>query len=446
MNAPMEPVITESAALPALTVLLERLCRVTDSAELDFMAVNDTHLLAPYRQASLWTLRRGTIALSGVATIERNAPYVQWLDKVCAQLPLDRHRGVIASDLAPDLSEQWSEWLGPYGLWVPLTVPLNAPGVSAGGILLSREEPWQESEALLVSAWMGAWAVARHAVDPLVRRLSSRVKTGKAGFGLAVLAVVVAALFIPVPISVLAPGELVPVEPMPVRAPLDGVVREFYVRPNQVVKAGDPLFSFDVMQIASRLEVATQALTTAQVELRQLSQQALADPRARAQLAGARGNVAEKRAEADYLQGQRGRARVLAAESGIALFDDPHEWIGRPVATGERILRIASDSSKEIEAWVAVGDAIALPADSPAKLYLSSSPLDPVGGRVRYVSHEAVKRPDGNHAYRVRATLDAQTDYRIGLRGTVRLSGERVALGYWMFRRPIAAIREFFGV
>lgn len=410
------------------------------------MAVNDTHLLAGYRQASLWIRGRGTVALSGVATIERNAPYVQWLDRICANFEPGTPLRVGAENLDPEGAVQWAEWLAPYGLWVPYALPSKAGALPAGGVLFSREEPWTESEIRTISIWLGAWATARHSLEALVPRSWWTVFPLKGLLWLGLMGAISAGMLVQVPLSVLAPAELVPVEPLPVRAPLDGVVRDFYVKPNQPVKSGDPLFSFDVMQLASRLEVASQALATAEVELRQLSQQALTDAKARSQLASARGNVAEKRAEVDYLRGQRGRARVLAAEDGIALFDDPQEWIGKPVVTGERILRIASDQRKEIEAWLAVGDAIALPPGSEARLYLSASPLDPIGARVRYVSHDAVRKPDGSYAYRVRAAIDADTDRRIGLRGTVRLTGERVSLGYWMFRRPIALSREFFGI
>ncbi len=80
------------------------------------------------------------------------------------------------------------------------------------------------------------------------------------------------------------------------------------------------------------------------------------------------------------------------------------------------------------------------------KLYLSSSPLDPVSARVRFVSYEALRRPDGAFAYRVRAGLDSPSEQRVGLKGTARLSGERVPFVYWMLRRPLAAAREFLGL
>ena len=61
--------------------------------------------------------------------------------------------------------------------------------------------------------------------------------------------------------------------------------------------------------------------------------------------------------------------------------------------------------------WLPLADAIGLDDQAPLKLYLNASPLAPVTARVRYIAHDAVQRPDGTHAYRVRATLDDMIAY-----------------------------------
>ena len=95
----------------------------------------------------------------------------------------------------------------------------------------------------------------------------------------------------PVRLSVLAPGELVPANPAVVRAPLEGVIDKFHVRPNERVQAGQPLFSFDETALASRRDVARQVLNTAQAEYRQMAQLALNDARSKGQLAVLLGQV-----------------------------------------------------------------------------------------------------------------------------------------------------------
>ncbi|HEX7639592.1 MAG TPA: HlyD family efflux transporter periplasmic adaptor subunit, partial [Burkholderiaceae bacterium] len=255
-----------------------------------------------------------------------------------------------------------------------------------------------------------------------------------------------AALAVPVHLSVLAPGELVPAHPAVIRAPLDGVIGQFQVQPNEKVKAGQPLFGFDEAALAARQQVAADALATAQAEYREDAQQAVSDLRSKAQLSTLLGRIEEKRAEADYLKSQFERSRVTAPQDGIALFDDPSEWIGRPVQTGERIMRIAAPGDVEVEAWLPIGNAIPLREGAPVKLYLAADPLTPLSARVRYVAHDAVPRPDGSYAYRVRAVLDGRVDARVGLKGTAQLSGERVPLAYWVLRRPLATIRQALGV
>jgi hypothetical protein len=64
---------------------------------------------------------------------------------------------------------------------------------------------------------------------------------------------------------------------------------------------------------------------------------------------------------------------------------------------------------------------------------------------LRYVAHEAVQRPDGQYAYRVRATLQDKTTHRIGMKGTAKLHGRWVPLSYWVFRRPLATVRAYVG-
>jgi multidrug efflux pump subunit AcrA (membrane-fusion protein) len=262
---------------------------------------------------------------------------------------------------------------------------------------------------------------------------------------LLVLGLVAAIVLCPVRLTVLAPGELVPAKPIVVRAPLEGVIDVFHVQPNQQVAAEQPLFSFDELVIQSRLAVAQQALATAETDYRQTSQLALSDPRSKPQLALLVGKVEERRAEIDFLQAQLTRARVLAPQAGVVLMDDPSEWIGKPVNTGERILRLAALDDVEVEAWVPLADAIVMQPGDTVSLYLGASPLSPVSARLRYMAHEAVQRPDGGFAYRVRATLTEKTNHRVGLKGTAKLHGGWVPLGYWVLRRPWATMRAYLG-
>ena len=258
------------------------------------------------------------------------------------------------------------------------------------------------------------------------------------------LALMVFLLF-PVRLSVLAPGELVPANPVVVRAPMEGVIEKFHVRPNALVKAGQPLFEFDQALVASRLEVARQALVSAQAQFRQTSQLALADPKFKAELASLAGQVEERKAEFEYLQKQNQRSVVVSPVDGLVLVDDPSAWIGKPVPVGERVLRVAASDDIEVEAWLPVADAIRLAPGDPVVLYLQADPLAPVRARIRFVAHEAQVRPDGGMAYRVRAALEISSNHRVGLTGTAKLSSDWSVMAYWLARRPMAVVRTTLG-
>ena len=421
--------------------LLRRSREAGDLTALQFIAVNDSHLLVPYRQAALWRRGTGVLALSGVSQVERNGPYVQWLQAVCQTLASRPASQVQAADLPAKLANDWDDWLPAQGLWIP---------IDAGrmGLLFARDAPWTDVETATMADWLANWhsACLAQAQQKTQRKSWTRRLKRVPLFGAALAVLASAMVLVPVRLTVLAPAELVPAHPVSVRAPLDGVVQQLLVSPNETVRAGQPLFAYDDAALASRRDVATQALATSETELRQLDQQSLYDNKARAALPGARGNVSERRAELMLIDKQFKRSQVLAPSNGIALFDESSEWAGRPVTTGERVMRLAAPDDKEIEAWVAIGDAIPLPPGARVQLYLSASPTESLSGRLRYVSHEAQRRPDGSSAYRLRATLDAPTAQRIGGKGTARVAGEEVSLGYWMLRRPLGAVREWLGL
>lgn len=442
--------------LATLLDLAHRARHADDAVEIEFLAVNATHALAPYRQAVLWCEESGVRALSGVVQIEANAPYTQWIDRVLRQV--ETSGPVTASDLPAELRAEWEEWLPQYALLLPLAGDRQG---GRGALLLARDIPWMERETAVLTEWAD---ILRHALKARrqpqrwsLRALRGRMRQRRAlerESGLPwwrrrnwqVAAATLLVLACPVRLTVLAPGSLVPSNPASIRSPLDGVIERFRVAPNQLVKAGQPLFDFDQAQLDSRYAVALQALSTAEAEYRQALQQALTDTRSKAMLSTLQGKIEERRAETDYLGSVVQRASVTAPRDGIVLFDDPSEWSGRPVQTGERIMRIAVPDDVEVEAWLSVGDAIPLAPGAPVSLYLSASPLEPVGARVRYVSYDAIERPDGSHAYRVRATLTGATVHRVGLKGTAKLSAGWVPMAYWIMRRPLAAIRQTLGV
>lgn len=441
-------------AWTSLMVLSRQARQAKSEAEMGFLLANETNSLVSYRQAAIWRRGQGIQVLSGLVIPDRNTPYAQWLDGVCRVFVDTTTPQAFSLDHLPlELAKSWSQWWPTHALWLPI-------GASTGpsGLVLVREEPWTQAQIALLTEWVSIWSHSLLALNARRRggvwgRLRS-TSVGADGMRKPwwrkpwpwLIASMTCLAAVPVRLTVLAPGELVPVNPVVIRAPMDGVIDVFHVSPNQDVRKGDPLFGFDEVIIKSRLAVARQALATSQAEYRQVQQQALYETKARALLAGLQGQIQQRRAEAGLLEEQLRRTRILAPQDGIVLFDDPGEWVGKPVSLGQRILRLAATKEVEIEAWIPIGDAIALSDGAPVRLFLNARPLAPVEGTLRYMAHEAVQRPDGHYAYRMRATLIMPTQSRVGLKGTARIEGDKVPALWWVLRRPVASLRTTLGL
>ena len=207
------------------------------------------------------------------------------------------------------------------------------------------------------------------------------------------------------------------------------------------------LFELDTTTVRGKLAVAEQALATAKAEYEQAALGAFSDAKAKAQLGVLSGHIGERKADIAYLGGLLARSRITAPRAGVAVLDDPSDWIGRPVAVGERVLAIADEHDTEFEGWLAPADMIDLPPDSPVTMFLNVDPIHPVHASLRYVAYESMLLPDGTLAHRLRATITDTADKpRLGLKGTVRLDSHRVPLVYWLFRRPWAVIRQTIGI
>jgi hypothetical protein len=434
--------------LGTLVQLLKRARHAATAEELGFVMVNETHALLPYRQAALWQRdARGVgrvVAVSGAATVERNAPFMLWLNRAFAAFDDGSGaRNVDATQLDGALGEAWAEWLPAHGV----LVPLGRDGAPLGALLLAREQPWSDGDRHLLQELTDGYGIAwahfrtrRHSVRGVWRSRGRWIK-------LALAAVLIAAMFLPITLSALAPAEVVALRPTIVRAPLEGVVDRFEVQPNQPVKEGQLLLVLDPRAIENKLEVAGKALAVAEAEYRQAAQSAVFEDKSRALIAVLRGRAEQRRADVVYNQSLLDRIRVTASRSGIALFDDPNAWIGRPVAIGERLIEIADPAQAELEIWLPVADAITLKDGAEVDFFLNVSPDAPLRAHLRQASYEATQSPGGLLGYRLKATLAEGAKLpRIGLKGTAKVYGEQVTLFYYLLRRPLAAARQFVGL
>ncbi|WP_207482357.1 efflux RND transporter periplasmic adaptor subunit [Arenibaculum pallidiluteum] len=432
---------------------LEHRARGSTADTLPFLIVNETASVLPYRQAVLWQAaeRRGgrIVATSGVALHDPDGPYLRWLSQLFAVVSRTAEAGrihAIAADALtdhPGIAREWADWLPRQALWVPMVAP---GGIVVGALLLVRDEPWTEADEHVLEYLCGAYAhswILAHQTGRLP--WAKRPLPGK--LALALVAALFAAGFYPVRQSVLAPAEIVPRDPVLVRAPIEGIVDRFEVQPYEAVRSGQALFAIDDTQLRSRLKVSIKAREIAQAEYLQAAQLAVVDPKAKARLSVLQAKVEQQNAEVALVQALLERVRVSAPRDGVAVFDDVNDWTGKPVTVGERVMLLADPAQVALEIRVPVGEALPIDVGAEALFFLNVAPDAPVAARVDRIGYRTSPDTDGTLSYRLKAGFEGQGEgLRIGLKGTAKIYGEEAPLALWALRRPIAAVRQWLGL
>jgi len=421
---------------------LERQAREAASTEqLAFAMVNDGQALFGYRHAAL--LIAGKVrALTGVSVVEPHSPFVAFVERACAELgghgKAEQPGVVEVAALEPQTREDLAELSLPHAFWLPLR---DRAGARFGGLWLAREQPWNAAEQALLAALGESYGHAWCALQP---RLPLRLRWPKRRIA-RYLGAAALVLLVPLRQSALAPAEVVPRGALVIAAPLDGVIAQVVVRPNQAVRRGELLVRFDATTLKAQADVAERALAVAEAELKANGQRAFQDAESAARLDLLAARVEQKRAERDYARDLLQRTEVRAEQDGVAVFADAERWTGKPVRTGERLLEIADPASAELRIELPAANVMALENQAPVALFLDNQPLTSVPARLQRIGYEAEPVPGGGLAYRLVAGFD-EAPPRIGLRGTAKLYGERVPLVYYLLRRPLTALRQTLGL
>jgi multidrug efflux pump subunit AcrA (membrane-fusion protein) len=415
--------------------------------DLRFIIVNSTRKLAAFDQSFLlecgaagepWRIS----ASSSVANVDRDSAVAQsieaWINDTTRLDSLDKALTGVLKELSPRAESM-------HGLWTPV----RAPGRSArAGLLSLSASNWLPGHITLMTALCEAYGHAWGALAPAKTSAARRVlaKARASQISLGVLALLVAASFIPVPLSALAPAEIVGAAPTLINAPIDGVIKDIFVPPGASVQAGAPLFSLVDTKLRNDVELAARARSVAEAKYFKVLQSAVSTQKDLQDLSIAKAELSMAEVELANARDLLARSLVKAPRGGVLVYSAKSDWLGKPVGLGERIMEIANPDSIEMRIDVPVSDAIALEAGGDVKLFLDGEPLHAIEAKVDRIGYRAVSTPDRQLVFRTFARFNSDERLRLGLRGTARLQGRKVALGFYVFRRPLAVLRQKIGL
>lgn len=454
---PVEP----SASVPqAITAFLdvEVQARAAGTPEaLRFVLVNALRRVVPFDTAILLEptgrkqksrLTWQATAASDVPAVDRDSGILRALETAVANhAATDRDGPSGPQEMRFTAADALSE----LGFPSALMLPVRGRDQQIRAMLVCfRSDRWQAQSTVLLAGMIDVFAHAweglegrKQQADQFYRANWRRSRTALLALG---ALAATAGLMLPVPMQVYAPAEVVAASPALVTAPFDGIIADIHVQPGSTVSAGTLLASFADTKLRNDAELAQRNRDVAETKLFRLTQSATANRRDTADLAAAQAELNAAQAELTYAREMLARARILADRSGLVIFGAKSDWIGKPVQTGERIMEIVDPNKAELRIDVPLADSLPLAAGNAVKLYLDGDPLLTIRASVQRTSFRAQLTGERQLAFRTFAAfVPEQEPLRLGLRGIARISGPNVTLGFYLFRRPIAALRQRVG-
>jgi HlyD family secretion protein/Biotin-lipoyl like len=439
---PLRPDSADSAGLAALLRYEGEVRKQASVDELIYFVANESRALVVYDQ--MFVLRQSAVraaltvaAASSLARVDNNAPLIQAIERAAQRFGADVRR--IESELAADdpalAGYPFTAWQ-----WAPLK---GRDGAVFGGLLLARAAPWTDADALrltrIADTVQHSWLALTGGKPPRRRiNLDRRAQRWIAG------ALIVAALF-PVRMTALAPVEVVSAKPFIVSAPYSGVIARVEVAPNAMVRAGQPVLTFEDIKVRNELAQAQERVAVARAKLDRATSAAFGDPEQAREIAPLQAELELAQTDYAYARDMMGRAQIVAPRAGMAIYSDRRDWEGRAVNVGDPILQIADPRDIAYRIDLPAKEQMRLEPGAPVKIWLDAQPLWALNGRVETASYLARPTADNILAFAVTAKPDGGAP-RIGSRGTAKLYGQRAPFVYTVLRRPIASARQFLGL
>ena len=452
MNAPFKSVSkSKNSKIETLLILEAKVREAASLSELQFIIANETRKLIACNQIvvhrgnpmkSGWRIEK----ISSVSQINTHAPLVKYyhsqIRSGLKKQTLEK-KPAIAITLKPN--EESQHFTSNEACYLPFK---SKSKIHIGGMTILSDRKLTEQDLSLASRLAGTYAHAWSALKPASQ-------TGWALFSKRNFIITTCLLFmmgfIPVPLTVLAPVEIVARDAFVIAAPIQGVVEEVHILPNSQVNKGDLLISYNALDFKNRLEIANRNMAIANARYKRASQSAFGSGDGRRDLAITKAEYELAIEEKRFAKEQLDLVELKSPIEGLVLFSTKDDWIGKPVVVGERIMRIANPENVEFKIKVSASDAIILGQEVTARIFLDSDPLSPFDVKITSKSYRAEKSTGDPLTFPMIARVVDKSNQenhklRIGLRGTAQISGDTVPLAFNIFRKPLSAIRQYFGV
>ena len=433
-------------------IQLEQDCRQARTVdELGYIIVNRFVKIMPYIQAFFWKLNATTgsikiIAASSVAHIDDDAPLIIGLKKFIKTNLIIQTQVMMTDFEQQDDNTQkfWDDAFPHHLLHCPITEQDNHV---VHGILFCHDTEWKQEQLAMISLMSNMLRHCLITLEPVKKKKIHHLRDKVSKKSVAIAGgIIFGLMFIPVPLTIVASADIQPLNPEVITATLNSTIETIDVEPNQHVEQNQLLLSMDATELNTEVTIAKQQLLASAEKLRKTHQASFSDDDAKTDLAILKVDINKAKAELAFNKQLLKRTKVYAPSSGVAVYSDKTDWLGKPVKIGEKVMLLANPDNKKLVIKVPVADLITIAPGAPVKFFDNINPMKVYRGQVVYSSYNAVESEDGSLVYIVESTLQDKQIPNFGTRGSAKIYGEHVSLFYYLFRRPIYFVRHLLGV
>ena len=337
-----------------------------DVKTLAFRTVNDLYGIIDADQALFWSKgsleRPKFLAVSGNVVLDNDTPFAQWLrdiirksEKNLKDAPVTE---VPVSSLLDEDRAKAEEFGTAHIVIVAFDSTSESPdktGGSGAGLVLLRQTPLNEPEKTLLEE-----------IRPVLRRATEfhqakknwpNMPFGRKGWRarkLVFTVIILTVLFLPVPLTITAPVEVVAKNPEIITSPLTSLIEDVKIDPGERVDPGQTLLILDREEFLAEEKQLLREIETAGIRLSRLKRQALRDPIKKREILVLEAEIEKLEIRLDYVRFRLERSVLTSGRSGIAVFPDKSALLGKPVKSGQALMRIADPDKSELLIMVPV--------------------------------------------------------------------------------------------
>ncbi len=265
---------------------------------------------------------------------------------------------------------------------------------------------------------------------------------------IAVIVLLAAAMFIPVPDSTTAEFALQPEQTTAAYAWFDGPIAQCFKQDGDIVRKGERIARYDTAQLEYKLADARSSLQETEAELELEQQNAFTDESKLGKTKLLQAKCDSMKVAVKEAEWFLAHANITAPADGILALTDrrAEQLTGKAVRTGDKLFEVFSTGNITAKILVPEQNSSILQKKFSARLFLYTKPEQPIDAEVMEIAAHPELTEKQTYCYPVTvkiANKELDSELRFGMRGTAKLYGEKTFAGYYLVKNLILCFRKW---